>query len=106
MPAENEGLAHCKIILAFAIIMDLLGITIVLIGVFVPIDVKDKDIGDLLVYSGVLMVLMSMIGWVMWYSGNIEGLSLAKDLGYRRNAVDHLARSLSRRIHRSLRHIT
>lgn len=106
MSAENEGLAHCKILLVFAIIMNLLGITIVLIGVFVPVDVKDKDVGDLLVYSGVLLILMSMIAWVMWYSGNIEGLSLVKDLGYKRNAVDRVARSLSHRIRRSHRHKT
>lgn len=101
MSAENEELGHCKFILVFAIVMDLLGITIVLIGVFVPLEVKGQDFGDLLVYSGLVLVLMSMVGWVMWYSGNIEGLSLAKDLGYKRNAVDRLARSLSRRIRRS-----
>lgn len=105
MSAENEGLAHCKFILGFAIAMDLLGITIVLIGVFVPLEVKGQDFGDLLVYSGMLLVLMSMVGWVMWYSGNIEGLSLLKDLGYKPSAVDRLARSLSRRIRKS-RHTT
>ncbi|KAK3551220.1 hypothetical protein QTP70_013834 [Hemibagrus guttatus] len=98
--STNEGLAHCKFILVFAITMDLLGITIVLMGVFVPLEVKGQDFGDLLVYSGVVLVLMSMVGWVMWYSGNIEGLSLTKDLGYKRNAVDRLARTLSRRIRR------
>ncbi|MCI4374475.1 hypothetical protein PGIGA_G00006510 [Pangasianodon gigas] len=105
MSAENEGLAHCKFILVFAIAMDLLGITIVLIGVFVPLEVKGQDFGDLLVYSGVLLVLLSMVGWVIWYSGNIEGLHLTKDLGYKRSTVDRLAHSLSRRIHRSF-HIT
>lgn len=98
MSAENEGLTHCKFILVFAVVLDLLGITIVLIGVFVPLEVRGQDFGDLLVYSGVLLVLMSMVGWVMWYSGNIEGLRLAKDLGHKRSAVDRLARSLSRRI--------
>lgn len=101
MSAENEGLAHCKFILVFAIVMDLIGITVVLAGVFVPLEVQGQDFGDLLVYSGVLLVLMSMVGWVMWYSGNIEGLSLTKDLGYKHSAVDRLARSLSRRIRRS-----
>lgn len=101
MSADNEGLTHCKFILVFAIVMDLLGITTVLIGVFVPLEVRGQDFGDLLVYSGVLLVLMSMVGWVMWYSGNIEGLSLVKDLGYKRSAVDRVARSLSRRIRRN-----
>ncbi|XP_053349935.1 transmembrane protein 238-like [Clarias gariepinus] len=102
MSAKSEGLTHCKFSLVFAIIMDLIGITIVLIGVFVPLQVQGRDFGDLLVYSGVLLVLMSMGGWVMWYSGNIEGLHLVKDLGYRQSAVDRLARSLSRRMRKSL----
>ncbi|GAA6110959.1 uncharacterized protein LOC103032975 [Tachysurus ichikawai] len=103
MSAENEGLTHCKIILVFAITMDLIGITILLVGVFVTLEVKGQDFGDLLVYSGVLLVLMSMIGWVMWYSGNIEGLSITKDLGSKHSAVDRLAHTLSLRI-RGSRH--
>ncbi|KAI4877314.1 hypothetical protein NFI96_002511 [Prochilodus magdalenae] len=104
MPAKNEGLAHCKFVLVFAVLTDLLGITSVLIGVFAPLEVKGRDFGDLLVYSGALLVLLSMVGWVMWYSGNIEGISSAKDLGdYKAGAVDRLARSLSQRIRTSRR---
>uniref|UniRef100_A0A3B5AYH9 Uncharacterized protein n=1 Tax=Stegastes partitus TaxID=144197 RepID=A0A3B5AYH9_9TELE len=45
------------------------------------------------------LVLLSLAGWVMWYSGNIEGLTSRKELGGAVDgAVDRLARSLSRRI--------
>ncbi|XP_022529074.1 uncharacterized protein LOC103032975 [Astyanax mexicanus] len=103
MSTENEGLAHCKLILLFAVLMDLLGITAVLVGVFAPLEVKGRDFGDLLVYSGVLLVLISMGGWVMWYSGNIEGLTSATELGYKPGAIDRLARTLSQRIRKSRR---
>ncbi|XP_066539608.1 transmembrane protein 238a [Hoplias malabaricus] len=105
MPAK--GFTHCKFILVFAVFMDILGISTVLIGVFAPLELKGRDFGDLLVYSGVLLVLLSMAGWVMWYSGNIEGLTLVKDLDYKSGAVDRLARSLSQRIRKSHRsHVT
>ncbi|KAG9279419.1 transmembrane protein 238a [Astyanax mexicanus] len=92
------GLSHCKVALAFAVIFDLLGVTALLVGVFVPLEVKGRDFGDLLVYSGALLVLMSLGGWVMWYSGNIEGLSSSKEMGHIGNAVDRIARTLSRKI--------
>lgn len=101
---EGVGLTHCKCVLVFAVFMDLLGLSAILIGVFVPLEVGGRDFGDLLVYSGALLVLMSMGGWVMWYSGNIEGLISGNELTHKRNAVDRFARTLSRRIrkpHRS-----
>ncbi|XP_062848398.1 transmembrane protein 238-like [Trichomycterus rosablanca] len=100
MRAKSEDLSHCKCVLVFTILTDIFGITIVLMGVFVPLELNGRDFGDLLVYSGALLVLMSMGGWVMWYSGNIKGLSTTKELGYKPSAVDRLARSLSRRIRR------
>ncbi|KAL6461233.1 hypothetical protein MHYP_G00311990 [Metynnis hypsauchen] len=92
------GLSHCKVALAFAVIFDLLGVVALLVGVFVPLEVKGRDFGDLLVYTGALMVLMSLGGWVMWYSGNIEGLASSKEMGHIGNAVDRIARTLSRKI--------
>uniref|UniRef100_A0A3B4CSR4 Transmembrane protein 238 n=1 Tax=Pygocentrus nattereri TaxID=42514 RepID=A0A3B4CSR4_PYGNA len=97
-------LVYCKFALVFAVLTDLLGITSVLIGVFAPLEVKGRDFGDLLVYSGALLVLLSMAGWVMWYSGNIEGLRSANVLSdLKAGAVDRLARSLSQRIRKSRR---
>ncbi|KAL4616721.1 transmembrane protein 238-like [Arapaima gigas] len=98
MTPRYEGLSHCKVALAFAVSMDLLGVTALLLGVFAPLEIKGRDFGDFLVYSGALLVLMSLGGWVMWYSGNIEGLTTRKELGYIGTAVDQLARTLSRRM--------
>ncbi|KAG7475459.1 hypothetical protein JOB18_032141 [Solea senegalensis] len=98
MAPKYDGLSHCKLALVFAVLMDLLGVISLLLGVFAPLEVKGQDFGDLLVYSGALLVLLSLAGWVMWYSGNIEGLTSKKELGMMGGAVDRLARSLSRRI--------
>ncbi|XP_026226994.1 transmembrane protein 238-like [Anabas testudineus] len=97
MAPTYEGVAHCKLALVFAVLMDLFGVVSLLMGVFAPLTIKGQDFGDFLVYTGALLVLMSMAGWVMWYSGNIEGLTSKKELGIG-GAVDRLARSLSRRI--------
>uniref|UniRef100_A0A8C6TW34 Transmembrane protein 238a n=1 Tax=Neogobius melanostomus TaxID=47308 RepID=A0A8C6TW34_9GOBI len=92
------GLSHCKLALVFAVIMDLLGVTVLLMGVFAPLEIKGRDFGDLFVYTGVLFVVMSLGGWVLWYTGNLEGLTSKKELGHIGGAVDRLARNLSRKI--------
>ncbi|CAL9690885.1 unnamed protein product [Knipowitschia caucasica] len=92
------GLSHCKLALAFAITMDLLGGAALLTGVFAPLEIRGKDFGDLLVYTGALFVVMSLGGWVMWYSGNIKGLSSKKEPGHIGSTVDRLARNLSRKM--------
>uniref|UniRef100_A0A3B3UF41 Transmembrane protein 238a n=1 Tax=Poecilia latipinna TaxID=48699 RepID=A0A3B3UF41_9TELE len=94
-----DGLSHCKLALVFAVVMDVLGVTFLLVGVFASLEIQGEDFGDLLVYSGALLVLFSMAGWVLWYSGNIEGLHLQKDpSGHMGSAMDRLARSVSRRM--------
>lgn len=55
--ALNDGLTHCKLALAFAIIMDLLGGTALLVGIFARLQIKGQDYGDLLVYSGTYVCL-------------------------------------------------
>ncbi|KAK7124501.1 hypothetical protein R3I94_018765 [Phoxinus phoxinus] len=96
------GLKHCKVALGFAVIFDLFGFTALFMGLFAPLKMKERDFGDLFVYTGAVLVLISLGGWVMWYSGNLEGRPMPKqkDLSGIGNAVDRLARNLSRKIYR------
>lgn len=103
VPMACVGLKHCKVALGFAVIFDLFGFTALFMGLFVPLKMKGRDFGDLLVYTGAVLVLISLGGWVMWYSGNIEGMPKQKDLSGIGNAVDRLARSLSRKMYRPSR---
>lgn len=99
MAPRYDGLSHCKLALIFAVLTDLLGAISLLTGVFAPLEIQGQDFGDLLVYTGALLVLLSLAGWVIWYSGNLEGLTSQKELGGAvGSAVDRLARRLSRRI--------
>ncbi|KAF3692035.1 Transmembrane protein 238 [Channa argus] len=105
MAPNYEGVPHCKVALVFAVLLDLLGVLSLLMGVFAPLKIQGKDFGDFLVYTGALLVIMSMACWVMWYSGNIEGLPSKKTLGGTvGEAVDRLARNLSRRIRMARTH--
>ncbi|XP_023561264.1 transmembrane protein 238-like [Octodon degus] len=70
-----------------------------LTGVFAQLQVHGRDFGDLLIYSGALLVFLSLLGWILWYTGNIEisRQELERDYGLRPSAIARLARKLSRR---------
>lgn len=51
-----DGLSHCRLALAFAVLMDLLGGAALLMGVFAPLEIKGRDFGDLLVYTGMKLL--------------------------------------------------
>ncbi|XP_015236997.1 transmembrane protein 238a [Cyprinodon tularosa] len=101
-----EDLSHCKLALVFAVLMDVLGGVALLVGVFAPLKFHGEEFGDLLVYSGVLLMVASLAGWVLWYSGNIEGLTPEKDMGHISSAVDRIARRLSRKMFSHRKHLS
>ncbi|KAF1382006.1 hypothetical protein PFLUV_G00159900 [Perca fluviatilis] len=90
-----DGLSHCKLALAFAVLMDLLGGAALLVGVFAPMEIKGQDFGDLLEYC---IDAVAVLGGLWGTSFNIDGLTSKSELGHIGSAVDRLARNLSRKI--------
>lgn len=75
-----DGLSHCKLALAFAVLMDLLGGAALLMGVFAPLEIKGQDFGDLLVYTG--MKLLAPTHLLGFYNRQVSHvLSLVDSLG-------------------------
>ncbi|KAL6093822.1 hypothetical protein STEG23_013980, partial [Scotinomys teguina] len=58
--------------LLLAVALDVAGMAALLTGVFAQLQVRGRDFGDLLIYSGALLVFLSLLGWILWYTGNIE----------------------------------
>jgi hypothetical protein len=85
--------------LLLAVALDVAGMAALLTGVFAQLQVRGRDFGDLLIYSGALLVFLSLLGWILWYTGNIEisRQELERDYGLRPSALARLARKLSRR---------
>lgn len=59
--ALSDGLSHCKLALAFAVLLDLLGGAALLMGVFAPLEVEGRDFGDLLVYTGMRYTVTGLV---------------------------------------------
>ncbi|XP_076986843.1 transmembrane protein 238 [Tamandua tetradactyla] len=99
LPAPAAGLGRCRVALLLAVALDVAGMAALLTGVFAQLQVRGRDFGDLLIYSGALLVFLSLLGWIFWYTGNIEisRQELERDYGLRPSALARLARKLSRR---------
>ncbi|XP_038609025.1 transmembrane protein 238 [Tachyglossus aculeatus] len=98
-PQASSGLGRCRAALVLAVALDVAGMAALLTGVFARLQAHGRDFGDLLIYSGALLVFLSLLGWIFWYTGNIEisRLELQRDYGLRPGTLARLARKLSRR---------
>lgn len=62
-----RGLGRCACSFWLAVAFDVVGLAVLLIGVFANVFFY-----DLLIYAGAIVIFLSLIWWVFWYSGNIE----------------------------------
>ncbi|XP_054464144.1 transmembrane protein 238-like [Anoplopoma fimbria] len=67
MEPVHRGLGRCVCCFWLAVAFDIVGLLVLLIGVFVNVFFY-----DLLIYAGAIVIFLSLIWWVFWYSGNIE----------------------------------
>lgn len=61
------GVGRCKFSFWFAVGHDILGVFIMMVGVFAGFAVH-----DLFIYAGAIIIFLSLIWWVFWYTGNID----------------------------------
>uniref|UniRef100_A0A3P8SQK7 Si:dkeyp-72e1.6 n=1 Tax=Amphiprion percula TaxID=161767 RepID=A0A3P8SQK7_AMPPE len=67
MEPVYRGLGRCACAFWLAVAFDVVGLAVLLIGVFASVFFY-----DLLIYAGAIVIFLSLIWWVFWYSGNIE----------------------------------
>ncbi|XP_077414341.1 transmembrane protein 238 [Vanacampus margaritifer] len=106
MEPAFRGLGRCVCCFWLAVAFDIVGLLVLLIGVFVNVFFY-----DLLIYAGAIIIFLSLVWWVFWYSGNIEVLSaeLEDDVGLTKKdkgalgAIGGAVRRLSNRVSSGIR---
>lgn len=58
---------RCLSLLLIALFMDVVGVILFFVGVFAPI-----SFWDFLIFTGPLLIFLSLVFWILWYMGNIE----------------------------------
>lgn len=102
MALSRAGLGRCTCCFWLAVAFDIFGLAVLLIGVFANVFFY-----DFLIYAGSIVIFLSLIWWVFWYTGNIEvpPEQLADDIGLtkKNTGVMGLVRTLSGRLSSSFR---
>ncbi|XP_030646820.1 transmembrane protein 238 [Chanos chanos] len=102
MEAALGGLGRCSCAFWLAVAFDLFGLSILLVGVF-----ADLFFYDFLIYAGAIIIFLSLIWWVFWYTGNIEvpPEDLEDDVGLLKKdkGISGVVRRLSNRLSNGIR---
>ncbi|XP_061433168.1 transmembrane protein 238-like [Lethenteron reissneri] len=93
---SNRSLGRCAWAFVLALVFDVVGLVMILVGIFA----NTVAYYDFLIYTGAIIVFLSIIWWLFWFMGNIT----ATESKYDRVAVT--SRSFSRPWVRSSRNQT
>uniref|UniRef100_A0A3P8X361 Transmembrane protein 238a n=1 Tax=Cynoglossus semilaevis TaxID=244447 RepID=A0A3P8X361_CYNSE len=93
-----KRMGGCLLLLLVAIIFDIIGVVVLFVGIFANLRIDGQFYGDFLIYTGSLVVFLSLFLWLLWYVANIQVPDRYFNPYDKNSVVERLARSMSRKM--------
>ncbi|MEJ1287356.1 hypothetical protein NN561_018374 [Cricetulus griseus] len=99
--SRKSGLGRCRPFFWLGVAFDAVGVAVLFTGVF-----ADLLFYDMLLYLGSIIIFVSLLWWIFWYTGNIEALPDFARMTLPRAGEMGMHRSGSRRFSLTLRSVS
>ncbi|KAF6737337.1 Transmembrane protein 238 [Oryzias melastigma] len=98
----------CVPAFAVAVLLDVTGLVLLFVGIFAGVSLNGQVYGDFLVYTGAIIIFISLAFWILWYAWNVRvkeewGEEEDEEPGKRKSSIALLASKFSERLNRTLR---